>query len=232
MRNILLISNTFCFGKGFLEHAKEEIYDLLGSKKSVLFVPYALHDRDWYAGIAKEGFEKLGLSCTSIHTAANPQKALEEAESVFIGGGNTFRLLSELYQQNIIQTVRKRIEEGMPYFGASAGANVACLSIKTTNDMPIVYPPSFDGLQLVPFQINPHYLDPDPNSKHMGETREKRIQEFHEENDTPVIGIREGAWLRVKDNSMTLGGETGAKLFLKGKVSQELATRADLSYLL
>jgi dipeptidase E len=157
----------------------------------------------------------MGYELTSIHTPSNPEAAVNEAEVVFIGGGNTFRLLKALYDFGVLDPIRKRVNEGMPYIGSSAGSNVAGPTIKTTKDMPIVQPPSFDALGLVPFQISPHFLDPDPNSKHMGETQEERILQFLEENDTPVAGLREGAMVRVDDGATFLKGSSGARIFRK-----------------
>jgi dipeptidase E len=139
-----------------------------------------------------------------------------------VGGGNTFRLLAELHRLGLLDVIRGRVRGGLPYLGVSAGTNVACPTIKTTNDMPIIQPPSFDALDLVPFQINPHYLDPDPNSTHKGETREDRIREFLEENETPVIGLREGSALLVDGNSVTLLGEKSARLFRRGAEPVEM----------
>jgi len=158
----------------------------------------------------------MGYELTSIHTAANPAQAVQETEAMFIGGGNTFRLLKTLYDFDLLDVIRDRVDAGMPYIGSSAGSNMACPTIRTTNDMPIVQPPSFNALGLVTFQINPHYLDPDPNSKHMGETREERINQFHEENETPVVGLREGAMLRIENDETILRGSTGARIFRKG----------------
>jgi dipeptidase E len=215
---LLLISNSTLYGSGYLDHAEAEIRDFLAhvNRKRVLFVPYALHDRDDYAGTAQKRFAKMGYELTSIHTAADPPKAVEETEAIFIGGGNTFRLLNALYDANLLDPIRRRVAEEMPYIGSSAGSNVAAPTIKTTNDMPIVQPPSFDALGLVWFQINPHYLDADQNSTHMGETREQRLLQFLEENDTPVIGLREGAMLRMEDNITLLKGSTGARIFRRG----------------
>jgi len=211
-----LISNSTLYGSGYLDHAESEIRDFLGATKRVLFVPYALYDRDAYAATARDRFQSMGHELNSIHTATNPRQAVEETDVVFIGGGNTFRLLKALYDFGVLEPIRKRVVAGMPYIGSSAGSNVAGPTIKTTKDMPIVQPPSFEALGLVPFQISPHYQDPDPNSKHMGETQEERILQFLEENDTPVAGLREGAMVRVEHGTMTLKGSSGARIFRKG----------------
>jgi dipeptidase E len=214
--SILLISNSTLYGSGYLDHAEAELRSFLGDLKRVLFVPFALYDRDKYAARAQQRFAKMGYDVSSVHTAANPAQAVKDTEAIFIGGGNTFRLLKALYESDLLGAIRERVESGMPYIGSSAGSNVAGPSIRTTNDMPIVEPPSFDALGLVSFQINPHYLDADPNSKHMGETREERILEFLEENDTPVVGLREGAMLRIENGEIRLRGSTGARIFRKG----------------
>jgi dipeptidase E len=215
-KRVLLISNSTLYGSGYLDHAENEIRGFLGDVKSVLFVPFALYDRDAYASTARERFQKMGYDLESIHTAADAQQAVDDAEAVFIGGGNTFRLLKALYDADVLQTIRRRVAEGMPYIGSSAGANVAGPTIKTTKDMPIVQPPSFDALGLVPFQISPHFLDPEPNSTHMGETQEERILQFLEENETPVVGLREGAMVKVENGSHILKGSSGARIFRKG----------------
>ena len=215
-KRVLLISNSTLYGSGYLDHAESEIRDFLGDLKSVLFVPYALYDRDAYASTAHDRFQRMGYELNSIHTSSNAQAAVDEAEVVFIGGGNTFRLLKALYDFGVLDPIRKRVNAGMPYIGSSAGSNVAGPTIKTTKDMPIVQPPSFDALGLVPFQISPHFQDPDPNSTHMGETQEERILQFLEENDTPVAGLREGAMVRVEDGATVLKGSSGARIFRKG----------------
>jgi len=216
MKRVLLISNSTLYGSGYLDHAESEIQDFLGAKKQVLFVPYALYDRDAYSATAKDRFERMGHELTSIHQSSDPVQAVQKADVVFIGGGNTFRLLKALYDFGVLDLIRQRVNGGMPYVGSSAGSNVAGPTIKTTKDMPIVQPPSFDALGLVPFQISPHYQDPDPNSTHMGETQEERILQFLEENDTPVAGLREGAMVRVEGPMMMLKGSSGARIFRKG----------------
>ena len=217
MSRVLLISNSTLFGSGYLDHAEAEIRDFLGGIKRVLFVPFALYDRDAYAATAHDRFKRMGYELTSVHNAVDRMQAVAETEAIFIGGGNTFRLLKTLYDQSLLDPIRQRVAGGIPYIGSSAGSNVAGPTIKTTNDMPIVQPPSFDSLGLVSFQINPHYLDPDPNSRHMGETREKRILEFLEENDTPVLGLREGAMARCENGTIVLKGSTGARIFRRGQ---------------
>jgi dipeptidase E len=216
MKRILLISNSTLYGGGYLDHAETEIRSFLGGSKRVLFVPFALHDRDSYTATAQKRFNQMGYELSSVHTASDPKQAVVDTDAVFIGGGNTFRLLKALYDFNLLDPIRERTAAGMPYIGSSAGSNAAAPTIKTTNDMPIVEPPSFNALGLVTFQINPHYIDPDPNSKYMGETREERLRQFLEENDTPVAGLREGAMLRIENGETILRGSTGARIFRKG----------------
>jgi len=227
-KRILLISNSTLYGSGYLDHAEAEIRSFLGDLKRLLFVPFALYDRDKYAETAQRRFAQMGYELSSIHNAANPKDAIEETDAVFIGGGNTFRLLKALYDFDLLGPIRERVQNGMPYIGSSAGSNVAAPTIRTTNDMPIVQPPSFDALGLVSFQINPHYIDPDPNSKHMGETREERIVQFLEENDTPVVGLREGAMLRIEHGEIILRGSTGARIFRKESEPVEILPGAQI----
>jgi dipeptidase E len=221
-RRILLLSTSTVFGSGYLEYAGAEVRDFLGEIRRVLFVPFALLDRDGYAATVSARFAELGYRVDSLHRAADMPAAVRSAEAIFIGGGNTFRLLKSLYELDLLTPIRERVETGMPYMGSSAGSNVAGPTIRTTNDMPIVEPPSFDALALVRFQINPHYVDPDPGSTHMGETREERILQFLEENDTPVLGLREGAIVRVESSVATLRGTAGARLFRKSHRPIEL----------
>jgi dipeptidase E len=229
---LLLVSNSTLYGSGYLDHCADAIASFLGPAISrVLFVPYALFDRDGYAAKARRRFEAMGYALDSIHDlASGPVAAVERAEALFIGGGNTFRLVDALWRQELIDPIRGRVAAGMPYVGTSAGSNVACPSIRTTNDMPIVQPPSFAALNLVPFNINPHYLDPIPGSTHMGETREQRIAEFHEENPQPVVGLREGAWLLVEDSTVLLHGSNGARLFSRGEAPAELSAGSRLDF--
>ena len=216
---LLLISSTVVHGYGYLDHAEPELRRVLDGVGSVAFVPFAQHDHEGYTARVRERMSAMGFDVTQLRDRAD----VERAEAIFIGGGNTFRLLNALYERDLLDAIRARVKSGMPYIGSSAGTNVATPSIRTTNDMPIVYPPSFDALGLVAFQINPHYLDPDPSSTHKGETREQRIREFHEENTTPVIGLREGSMLEVHDGVITLLGGKTARLFRTGHDPEEMA---------
>jgi dipeptidase E len=217
----LLLSSSRVHGGGYLDHAESEIKGHLTGVSRILFVPYALQDRDGYANTARTKFKAMGFELDSIHEADDPKRAVEQAQAMFIGGGNTFRLLKALYELDLLDTIRQRAESGMPYIGASAGSNVAGLTIRTTNDMPIVQPPSFNALGLVPFQINPHYIDADPSSTHMGETREQRLREYLEENTVPVVAIREAAMLHVKDGVVTLKGKARARIFKRDQEPYE-----------
>jgi dipeptidase E len=229
---VLLISSSTVYGRGYFDHVESEIKSFLGGARRVLFFPFALHDRDAYTATVRKRFGGMGYSVESAHEAAVPQKAVEDTDAIFIGGGNTFRLLKALEDLNLIEAIRRKVISGAPYIGSSAGSNVAGPTIKTTNDMPIVQPRSFDSLGLVPFQISPHYLDPDPISTHMGETQEERILQFLEENDTPVVGIREGAWLLCNNGTVTLKGETAARIFRRGHAPVEVTPGTEISKLI
>jgi dipeptidase E len=221
-KRVLLISNSTLYGGGYLDHCETEIRAFLGEIEKVLFVPFAMFDRDAYGRQARDRFASMGYDLRSIHEAADKQQALAGTQAVFIGGGNTFRLLKSLYDYDLLRSIRRVVASGVPYIGSSAGSNVAGPTIKTTKDMPIVQPPSFDALGLIGFQISPHYQDPDPDSKHMGETQEERIRQFHEENETPVVGLREGTMIRVEGPSMILKGIARARIFRKGQQSVEI----------
>ncbi len=231
-RNLLLVSSSRVYGTGFLEHVSDAIQDHFRNADPVLFVPYALADHNQYEQTVAAAFKSFGANLVSIHHASDPVDAIKHAKGIFIGGGNSFRLLKALYELELIEPIRAAVKSAVPYMGSSAGTNMACPTIRTTNDMPIVEPPSFDALNLVPFQINPHFLDADPNSTHKGETREQRIAEFHEENDTPVVGLREGSWLSIDDESCQLYGHTGMVLFEPQRTAVEHGKGTDLSHLL
>jgi dipeptidase E len=230
-RRVLLLSSSTVSPGGFLDDAEQEIRDFLDGCTKVLFVPFALYDQQSYTERARERLGRMGYEVDGLRDIAYTRQAAAKGAAIFIGGGNTFRLLKRLYDLDLLATIRELVLAGMPYMGASAGSNVAGPTIRTTNDMPIVQPPSFDALGLVPLQINPHYLDADPASTHMGETREERILQFLEENETQVIGLREGAWLRVEGNECRLGGVSGARLFRRGAAPVELVRGAKVEML-
>lgn len=231
-KRLLLISNSTTYGERYLEHCESQIRDILGPARRVVFIPFALHDRDGYTARARERFKEMGYAIDSVHEARDPKELVRSAEAIFVGGGNTFRLLDELYRKDLLKPICAAVDRGASYLGSSAGSNLACVTIKTTNDMPIVYPPSFEALNLVPFNINAHYLDPDSGSTHMGETRETRIREFHEMNDPVVVGLREGAMLRIEETAVVLEGTTGARVFRKGADPEEFSPGAVLDFLM
>ena len=233
MKRLFLLSNSTEHGRGYLDHAIDELLEAWGAAQRVLFVPFALHDRAGYTAKFRARLAEAGREVDALAAAGGGVKQLERAEAVFVGGGNTFRLLKTLQESNLLAALRAAATNGVPYTGASAGINLASPTIRTTNDRPIVEPLSFEALGLVRFQINPHYLDPEPGSSHMGETREQRIAEFLEENDrVAVVGLREGGWIRVDGARARLGGERGARLFRRGKEPEERAPGAALDDLL
>lgn len=213
---LLIVSTSTVFGKPYLSYLNEEITDFFNRKKNILFIPYARPSGlswDDYTAKAAEKFNELGFDMRGVHTFASNQEALDWAGGVFTGGGNTFLLLKTIYESGLFPLLDAAVKNGLPYMGTSAGCNITGLSIGTTNDMPIVYPPSFDAFGWVKFNLNPHYLDPETGTTHMGETREQRIAEFHYFNTQPVVGLREGSWLRVNGNSITLNGTLSARVF-------------------
>lgn len=231
MKNIILASTSTVHGSGYLEYILDELKTFFKNVDSILFIPYARPSgitHDEYTDIAKKAFKKIDIDVKGIHEFDNPKQAVENAQGIFTGGGNTFLLVKQLYKFDLIDTIKTVVLKGTPYFGTSAGSNICGLTMKTTNDMPIVYPPSFKTLGFVPFNINPHYLDPDPNSKHMGETRQTRITEFHKFNTEPVVGIREGSWLHITDQSISLKGTLNARIFEHNKEPYEVETGTDL----
>lgn len=215
-----------------------EVQNFLGPVRRVLFIPYALADWDAYLKMMQQRWKGVGREIQGAHRERDPRRAARQAEAVFVGGGNTWRLLDALRRRGLLSVIRERVRRGMPYLGASAGTNAACPTIQTTNDMPIVHPGSFEALNLVPFQVNPHYFS-GPFSyqengswtPYGGETRDDRLREFHEENRRPVIGLWEGTWLRVEGRVMTLGGGP-ARLFIRGKKSRDVRAGTNLSALL
>jgi dipeptidase E len=228
-KRVLLLSNSIQHGHGYLDHAESEIQGFLGNIKRVLFIPYAMFNHKEYASKNRARFAAMGYEVASIHTSSDPCAEVENADAVFIGGGNTFLLLNTIYEKGLLDVLRSRVFSGMPYLGSSAGSVVAGPTLKTTNDMPIVQPSSFASLGIVNFQINAHYLDPDPGSTHMGETREERLLQYLEENEIPVLALREGAMVRVERGSVQLKGESGARLFRQGSLPEEIAAGTKLS---
>ncbi len=234
MRTLIIASTSTIHGGEPLDYLTEELKTLYKDTQDVLFIPYARPggiSHDEYTRKVQIAFNKIDKKLIGIHEFDNPKDALKNAKGIFTGGGNTFVLVNQLYKNDLIETIKMVVTNGTPYLGTSAGSNICGLTVSTTNDMPIVYPPSFKTFGFVPFNINPHYLDPDPKSKHMGETREMRIQEFHKFNTQPVIGIREGSWIEVKGALVTLRGPLKARVFELNKIPYEINTGSDLSNL-
>ncbi len=232
---LLLISNSTLAGEEYLDYPKYEIQKFIGNDiQNVLFIPYAgvSFSYDAYAAKVQKKFNEIGLNVESIHQKTNPVTAVEEAQAIIVGGGNTFELINQLHINRLIIPIRKKIVAGTPFVGWSAGANVACPTVKTTNDMPIVEPPSLNALALVRFQINPHYLDANPDG-HAGETREERIREFLVLNsETTVVGLREGSMFRIENTDIQLIGKKSVRIFKAGKDPVELMPNDDFHFLL
>lgn len=235
MKKLLLFSTSTVHGGSYLDYALPHLQALYPANGKLLFVPFARPSglsHEAYTHRFREVMEKKGYRVSGAHEVTEPKKILNEVDGIFIGGGNTFLLTKMLYDLGWVEAIREAVEGGIPYAGSSAGSNVAGKNMRTTNDMPIVYPPTFDALGLIPFNINPHYMDPDPNSKHMGETRETRIKEFHTQNMEPVLGLREGNWLSVRGSEATVQGNHPTRLFRKDMQPVELQAGVDVSFLL
>lgn len=206
--DLLLLSNSMNHGSTMFSHAAEAFAEVTAGD-TVTFIPFALADWDGYADRVSAALGAFDIEVVSAHRSPAPDRAILEADVVMMGGGNTFRLLDTLYGLDVVDGLGRHVREGSTrYMGASAGTNVACPTIRTTNDMPICQPRTFDALHLVPFQINLHYVDADPTSTFMGESREERIEEFLEENDCPVLALYEGSWLRVTADRATVSGRS------------------------
>ncbi len=233
-RRLLLLSNSCNHGGEFLGHVEVDIRDFFGDREEILFVPYAGVTLAWdlYAEKVAERFNEIGYRIRTIHRETDARVAVKNAKAIAVGGGNTFHLLKTMYDEGIVELIRERVMNGMPYIGWSAGSNAACMTIRTTNDMPIVQPPSFDAIGAVPFQINPHFTDAVlPN--HGGETRTDRLHEFITSNpDVYVVGLREGSLLRVEGNKVTLLGDKDARLFRSGEKDHEKAAGSSLDFLM
>lgn len=234
MKKIIIASTSTLHGGSYLDYLLPVLQSHFKDCKSILFIPYARPggiSHDEYTQKVSEAFQTINISVKGIHEFENAETAIKNAEGIFTGGGNTFLLVTQLYKNNIMQVLSEMVKNGTPYLGTSAGSNICGLSMQTTNDMPIIYPPSFQTLGLIPFNLNPHYLDPEEQSTHMGETREMRIKEFHAFNNTPVLGLREGSWLEVKGDKIILKGDLSTRLFQQNQAPIELESESDLSNL-
>ncbi|MEO5776396.1 MAG: dipeptidase PepE [Flavobacterium sp.] len=234
MKKMIIASTSTIHGGGYLEYLLPTLEVHFSHCAEILFVPYARPggiSHDDYTATVSSAFAKINKAVKGLHEFENPTEAIQNAQGIFTGGGNTFLLVTQLYQNNVMEVLAKVVENGTPYLGSSAGSNITGLSMQTTNDMPIIYPPSFKTLGLIPFNLNPHYLDADLQSKHMGETRETRIKEFHAFNETPVLGLREASWLEVTGEKIILKGTLSARLFRQNQPPQELEPETDLSWI-
>ena len=234
MKNILIASTSTLANENYLEYLLPELQLHFQNCNTILFIPYARPggiSHEEYTAMVSLAFAKINKKVIGIHEFEDAPQAIKNAEGIFTGGGSTFVLVSQLYKNNSMEILADVVKNGTPYLGTSAGSNICGLTMQTTNDMPIVYPPSFKTLGLIPFNLNPHYLDPETNSEHMGETRETRIKEFHAYNSLPVLGLREGSWLDVKGDKITLKGNLTARLFKQNNSPEELETGSDLSFL-
>ncbi len=235
MTNCVIASTSTIYNGKYLEYLFDELKELYKNTDEILFIPYARPSgitHDEYESIAKTAFTKIDKKIVGLHRFKKPTEAIVNAKGIFTGGGNTFVLVSKLHELNLIAPLKQTILSGTPYLGTSAGSNITGPNMQTTNDMPIVCPPSFKTLGILPFNINPHYLDPDPTSKHKGETRETRIKEFHKFNNTPVIGLREGSWIHLQNDSCILKGkDLTARVFEKNKTPYEVKEGTSLANL-
>jgi len=222
---MIIASTSTIHGSEYLEYLLPTLKTFFTTVNELIFVPFARPggiSHDEYTQVAAATFKKININVKGIHEFTNSKNAIENAQAIFVGGGNTFVLVNELYKKNLVKILTEKINNGIPYLGTSAGSNICGPSMRTTNDMPIVYPPSYSTLGVIPFNINAHYLDPDPASTHKGETRETRIKEFHTYNQIPVLGLREGSWLLVDDEEILLKGNLKARLFKQNKNPIEL----------
>jgi len=225
MKKLIIASTSTIHGSNYLEYLLPTLSDFFSNSNTLLFIPYARPggiSYDAYTENVKNAFATIDVAVQGIHEFENPNEAIQNAEAIFTGGGNTFELVNQLYKTGVITDLKEVIERGTPYLGTSAGSNICGLTMMNTNDMPIVYPPSFDTLGCIPFNINAHYLDPVSDSTHMGETRETRIKEYHVFNATSVLGLREGSWLEVCGDAIVLKGEFSARFFQQNTAPKEL----------
>ena len=234
MKKLIIASTSTLHGGNYLEYLVPTLEIHFKDCSEILFIPYARPggiSHDDYTAIVRLAFAKINKTVKGLHEFENPIHAIENAHGIFTGGGNTFLLVTQLYQNQVMERLKQVVENGTPYLGSSAGSNIAGLSMQTTNDMPIIYPPNFKTLGLLPFNLNPHYLDADLQSKHMGETRETRIKEFHAFNTIPVVGLREGSWLQVTGEKIILKGNLTARVFKQNNTPIEVEPETDLAFL-
>ncbi len=234
MKKIIIASTSTVHGSGYLEYILPTLSSFFSNVKTILFIPYARPSGisyNEYTEIAKKAFATIHIKVKGIHQFDNPKKAIQNAEGIFTGGGNTFELVNQLYKKDILVDLQEVVGNGTPYLGTSAGSNICGVTMMNTNDMPIVYPPSFNTLHFIPFNINAHYLDPLKGSTHMGETRETRIKEYHVFNETPVLGLREGGWLEVLGAQIILKGNYSARLFQQNIAPKEFESGSEFSFL-
>ena len=225
MTNAIIASTSTIFGGEYLEYLLPELEKLFAKATTILFIPFARPSgisHDEYTEKVKYAFDKINKKVVGLHEFDDFSEAILSAEAIFVGGGNTFLLVKQLHDNNLMTILSNVIKSGIPYLGCSAGSNITGISMQTTNDMPIVYPSSFETLGIIPFNLNPHYLDSDINSTHKGETRETRIKEFHSFNEIPVIGLREGSWLEVFGDKIILKGKLSARFFEQNRKPVEL----------
>jgi dipeptidase E len=231
MKKIIIASTSTLHGSGYLEYLLPTLSNHFKNVSTVLFIPYARPggiSYDAYTSIARKAFATINIKVKGIHEFENPKEALKNAEGVFTGGGNTFELVHQIYGNDIFNDLQEVVENGTPYLGTSAGSNICGVTMMNTNDMPIVYPPSFNTLAFIKFNINAHYLDAVEGSTHMGETRATRIQEYHGYNTTPVLGLREGSWLHVSGSSITLKGTLTARVFKQNEKPYEIESGSEV----
>jgi len=234
MKKLIIASTSTLHGGKYLDYLLPVLEQHFAACEEILFIPYARPggiSHDDYTENVRLAFAKIKKRVKGLHEFDNPIEAIQSAQGLFTGGGNTFLLVYQLYENKVMDVLAKVIENGTPYLGSSAGSNIAGLTMQTTNDMPIIYPPSFKTLGLLPFNLNPHYLDADLQSKHMGETRETRIKEFHNFNTIPVLGLREGSWLEVTGEKIILKGNLSARIFRQNETPTEIEPENDLAFL-
>ncbi|GER59819.1 dipeptidase E [Patiriisocius marinus] len=233
MKNAIVASTSTLHGGTYLEYLLKTLEIHFKDADEILFIPFARPSgitHDEYTSRVQKAFNNIDKKVVGLHTFEDPTNAIKNAKAIFTGGGNTFLLVKQMYAYQVMAPLREILLNGTPYLGTSAGSNICGVTMQNTNDMPIVYPPSFKTLGIIPFNINAHYLDPDPTGTHMGETRETRIKEYHTQNTVPVVGLREGSWLDVKGDTITLCGNLTARIFEQGKEAREIDSGSSINF--